>query len=61
MDLQVPYSIYTKVQTKSNIQGNKEVYTTNNKRFVQVEGYINNRRTYDAGSCAPISKRAAQV
>jgi len=47
MAMQVSYGIYAKIQKKSNILPIKSRYIENNKRFMEVEGNRNNRRTHD--------------
>ena len=51
MDVQIPHSIYAKVQETDNIRKNKKGYTTNNTRLMQMERDRNRRGEDDAGSC----------
>jgi len=61
MDVQIPHSIYAKVQETDNIRENKEGHTADNKRLVQMERDRNSRGKYDAGPCTSGAVNTAEV
>ena len=50
MDVQIPYSILSKVSKEGDIWTVQGRYQGNNTDVMQIQGHRNNRRPYDAGS-----------
>ena len=53
---QIPYSIYSQISKKGNIQSIQKRFTGHNKNFMWIQGGRNNRRKINARSCSYTGK-----